>query len=65
MSTRGNVTAKLPIAVRALKAGSGERPSVRPPPRARGVPFAPRVVGRYLLCDVFAAGGMATLHLGR
>lgn len=65
MSNRSNVTAKLPIVVRALKAGSGERPSVRPPARTSAVPFAPRVVGRYLLCDVFAAGGMATLHLGR
>jgi serine/threonine-protein kinase len=65
MSTRSNVTARLPIMVRALKAGSGERPSVRPPPTRGAVPFAPRVVGRYLLCDVFASGGMATLHLGR
>ncbi|RYZ05477.1 MAG: serine/threonine protein kinase [Myxococcales bacterium] len=66
MSTRANVTAKLPIIVRAFSPGSGQRPSVRPPAsRASGVPFAPRVVGRYLLCDVFAAGGMATLHLGR
>lgn len=26
---------------------------------------SPRVVGRYLLCDAFAAGGMATVHLAR
>lgn len=46
--------------------GSGEHKSVRPPSiRPSAAPFAPRVVGRYLLCDVFAAGGMATLHLGR
>jgi serine/threonine protein kinase len=65
MSNRLDVTAKMPIVVRAIKAGSGERPSVRPPTRLGARPFAPRVVGRYLLCDVFASGGMATLHLGR
>jgi eukaryotic-like serine/threonine-protein kinase len=25
----------------------------------------PRVIGRYLLCDAIASGGMATVHLGR
>lgn len=66
MSSRANVTAKMPIIVRAQPPASGQRPSVQPPPaRPSAVPFAPRVVGRYLLCDVFAAGGMATLHLGR
>jgi eukaryotic-like serine/threonine-protein kinase len=65
MSNRANVTAKLPTLARGSNPGSGERPSVRPPARAGAVPFAPRVVGRYLLCDAFAAGGMATLHLGR
>jgi eukaryotic-like serine/threonine-protein kinase len=61
-SLRSNVTAKMPIIARAGEnPGSGERASIR----LSGAPFAPRVVGRYLLCDVFAAGGMATVHLGR
>jgi hypothetical protein len=30
-----------------------------------GLTFAPRVVGRYLLCDPIASGGMATVHLAR
>jgi serine/threonine-protein kinase len=33
--------------------------------RLPAIQGSPRVVGRYLLCDVFAAGGMATVHLGR
>jgi eukaryotic-like serine/threonine-protein kinase len=71
MSGRSNVTVKLPIVARAPEpaapqSGSVEKASARPPSIHPGaVPFAPRVVGRYLLCDVFAAGGMATLHLGR
>ncbi len=28
-------------------------------------PTATRVIGRYLLCDAIASGGMATVHLGR
>lgn len=50
----------MPTPDRAVQPGSGERQSVRLP-AAQG----PRVVGRYLLCDAFAAGGMATVHLGR
>jgi eukaryotic-like serine/threonine-protein kinase len=30
-----------------------------------GLAFSPRVVGRYLLCDPIASGGMATVHLAR
>ena len=29
------------------------------------IPVTPRVVGRYALFDEIAAGGMATVHLGR
>ncbi len=66
MPTRSNVTAKLPIVARVETSRSGERASVRPSSRPPSrLPAAPRLVGRYLLCDVFAAGGMATLHLGR
>lgn len=37
------------------------------PPSLRYPSSAPslRLVGRYLLCDVIASGGMATVHLGR
>src|SRR5690349_2279664 len=31
----------------------------------RGASPEPRVVGRYMLCDEIAAGGMATVHIGR
>ena len=51
----------MPTVNRPPQRGSGERPSVRLP----AMQGPPRVVGRYLLCDVFAAGGMATVHLGR
>ena len=51
----------MPTVPRATKFGSGERVSVR----LTGMRTPPRVVGRYLLCDAFAAGGMATVHLAR
>jgi eukaryotic-like serine/threonine-protein kinase len=46
---------------RAHRLGSGERASVRLPALRK----PPRIVGRYLVCDAFAAGGMATVHLAR
>ncbi len=60
-SHRSNVTARMPTVNRAPESGSGERASVRLP----GMRTPPRVVGRYLLCDAFASGGMATVHLAR
>lgn len=60
-SSNPNVTVKMSTARSEPERGSGERPSVRLP----AMQGPPRVVGRYLLCDVFAAGGMATVHLGR
>jgi len=40
--------------------------SVTPPPPAfRSSTPVVRLIGRYLLCDVIASGGMATVHLGR
>jgi eukaryotic-like serine/threonine-protein kinase len=51
----------MPIVPRATKFSSGQRVSVR----LTGMRIPPRVVGRYLLCDAIAAGGMATVHLGR
>jgi eukaryotic-like serine/threonine-protein kinase len=51
----------MPIVDQRSHHASGERISVR----LTGMRKPPRVVGRYLLCDAFAAGGMATVHLAR
>lgn len=32
---------------------------------SRAMSQSPRIVGRYLVCDAFASGGMATVHLAR
>jgi eukaryotic-like serine/threonine-protein kinase len=62
MSSRSqsNNTAALSMK-RGSAYGSSGRVSSDLPPRQE----PPRLVGRYLLCDAFAAGGMATVHLGR
>ena len=39
--------------------------SVTPHPGFCSATPAVRLIGRYLLCDMIAAGGMATVHLGR
>lgn len=41
------------------------RPTERVTVPSRVTSIAPRVVGRYLLCDAIASGGMATVHLAR
>lgn len=45
-----------------LRPGMG---SITPPSDFRSSTPAVRPIGRYLLCDVIASGGMATVHLGR
>lgn len=60
-----SVQRKATVATRIGHGQSGHAPSGRVSIRPTVISSTPRVVGRYLLCDAIASGGMATVHLAR